>query len=86
MQIDPKSYLARCSNSWLMQATNCTKLEHLKLIMFTGFTSRVDEITMAKYLIQLVKGKPLNIEASDGSCLNAVLMQSFFTSKSNTAN
>ena len=84
MQTDPESYSIRRSNSCLMQAAKCTKLEHLKLIKFTSFTSRENEISMAEKLTQLVKGKPPNIKASDGSCLNAVFMQSFFIS--NTAN
>ena len=80
MQIDPKSYLSPRSNSCLMQATKYTELEHLKLIKFMGFRSRVDEISLAKNLIQLVKGKPPKIETSDGSCLDVVFMQRFFIS------
>ncbi|XP_061372273.1 F-box protein At2g39490-like [Gastrolobium bilobum] len=73
--IDPKSYLAPRSNSCLIQATKYTELEHLKLIKFMGFTSPEDEISMAKQLIQLVKGKPPKIETSKGSCLDVVFMQ-----------
>ena len=43
-----------------------------------GFTSREDEILMAKKLTQLVKGKHPKIKASDGSCLDAVFLQWFF--------
>lgn len=34
-----------------------------------GFTKKEDEISMVKNLLQLVKGKPPRIEASDGSYL-----------------
>ncbi|WJX75530.1 hypothetical protein P8452_59056 [Trifolium repens] len=68
--IDVESYSAERSNSCLMQATKCTKLEHLKLIKFMGFTSRKDETLLAKCLIHLIKGKLPKINTSDGSCLD----------------
>ena len=73
-QIDTEgySYSAPRSNSCLKQATKYTELQHLKLIKFRGFTSRVDEISVAKRLIGLVKGKTPKIETSDGSCLVAM--------------
>jgi len=70
VQIDAKSYSAARSVSWFMQATKCTKLEHLNLIKFMGFTSRKDEILLAKCLIHLIKGKLPKINTSDGSCLD----------------
>jgi hypothetical protein len=70
VQIDVESYSAERSNSCLMQATKCTKLEHLKLIKFMGFTSRKDETLLAKCLIHLIKGKLPKINTSDGSCLD----------------
>ncbi|KAJ1443129.1 F-box-like domain superfamily [Sesbania bispinosa] len=73
--IDPESYSSGRSNSCLMQATKCTELEHLKVIRFIGFTSRKDEISLAKCLIHLIKGKPPKINTSDGSCLDADFMQ-----------
>lgn len=71
VMIDPKSYSAPRSKSCLMQVTKYTELEHLKLIKFMGFTSRVDEISMAKSLIQLVRGRPPKIE----TCLDVVFVQ-----------
>ncbi|KAK7343280.1 hypothetical protein VNO77_11903 [Canavalia gladiata] len=73
--IDPNSYFAPRSNSCLTQATKYTKLEHLKLIKFLGFTNRVDEISVANNLIELIKGKPPKIETSDGSCLDVVFVR-----------
>ncbi|KAJ1435515.1 Leucine-rich repeat domain superfamily [Sesbania bispinosa] len=73
--IDPESYSSGRFNSCLMQATKCTELEHLKVIRFIGFTSRKDEISLAKCLIHLMKGKPPKINTSDGSCLDADFMQ-----------
>ncbi|XP_027366420.1 F-box protein At2g39490 isoform X2 [Abrus precatorius] len=73
--IDPKSYLAPGSNTCLTQATEYTKLEHLKLIKLMGFTNRVDEICVAKNLIELVKGKPPKIETSDGNCLDLLFVR-----------
>lgn len=75
VQIDDESYSAGRSNSFLMQATKCTKLEHLKVIKFMGFTCRKDEISLAKCLIQLIKGKVPKINASDGSCLDLEFIQ-----------
>jgi len=75
VQIDPNSYLAPWSNSFVTQATKYTKLEHLKRIKLMGFTNGVDEISMAKELSELVKGKPPKIETSDGSCLDIVFVQ-----------
>lgn len=72
MQIDPKCYPAPWSNSGLMQATKNTELKHLKLIKFMGFTNPMDEILVAKKLIELVKGKPPKIEISDGKYLDVV--------------
>ncbi|CAK8540993.1 unnamed protein product [Lathyrus sativus] len=68
--IDDESYSAGRSNSFSMQATKCTKLEHLKVIKFKGFTCRKDEISLAKCLVQLIKGKVPKINTSDGSCLD----------------
>ncbi|WJX21657.1 hypothetical protein P8452_11058 [Trifolium repens] len=74
--IDPKSYYVPRSNSGLMQAIKYTKiLEQLKLIKFIGFTNPKDEISVAKNLIQLVKGKPPKIETSCGSYLDVMFMQ-----------
>uniref|UniRef100_A0A0R0KUK1 F-box domain-containing protein n=1 Tax=Glycine max TaxID=3847 RepID=A0A0R0KUK1_SOYBN len=73
--IDPESYSAGGSNSCLMKGTKCTELEHLKLIKFMGFSSRKDEISLAKCLIHLIKGKPPKIKTSDGNCLDAVFVQ-----------
>ncbi|XP_020231979.1 F-box protein At2g39490 [Cajanus cajan] len=73
--IDPESYSAGRSNSCSMKGTKCTELENLKLIKFMGFTSRKDEISLAKCLIHLIKGKPPNIKSSDGSCLDAMFVQ-----------
>lgn len=70
MQINDESYSGGRSSSLLMQATKCTKLEHLKVIKFKGFTCRKDEISLAKCLIQLIKGKVPKINTSDGSCLD----------------
>jgi hypothetical protein len=76
MQIDPKSYYVPRSNSGLMQAIKYTKiLEQLKLIKFIGFTNPKDEISVAKNLILLVKGKPPKIETSCGSYLDVMFMQ-----------
>ncbi|TKY50652.1 F-box protein [Spatholobus suberectus] len=72
---DPTCYSAPRSNSCLTQATKYTKLEHLKRIKLMGFTNRVDELLVAKYLIELVKGEPPKIETSDGSCLGVVFVQ-----------
>ncbi|XP_028183508.1 F-box protein At2g39490-like isoform X2 [Glycine soja] len=74
---DSTSYSAPRSNSYcLTQETKySTKLEHLKRIKFMGFTNRVDEISVAKKLIELVKGEPPKIETSDESCLNVVIVQ-----------
>ncbi|KAG5005518.1 hypothetical protein AAZX31_10G275500 [Glycine max] len=74
---DSTSYSAPRSNSYcLTQETEySTKLEHLKRIKFMGFTNRVDEISVAKKLIELVKGEPPKIETSDESCLNVVIVQ-----------
>ncbi|RDX59310.1 F-box protein, partial [Mucuna pruriens] len=74
-EIDPESYSAGGSNSCLMKGTKCTELEHLKLIKFMGFTCRKDEISLAKSLIHLIKGKPPKIKTSDGNCLDAVFVQ-----------
>ncbi|RHN44748.1 putative F-box domain, leucine-rich repeat domain, L domain-containing protein [Medicago truncatula] len=71
--IDAKSYSTGRSVSWFMQATKCTKLEHVNLIKFMGFTSRKDEISLAKCLIHLIKGKLPKINISDGSCLDEFL-------------
>ncbi|OIW06827.1 hypothetical protein TanjilG_03722 [Lupinus angustifolius] len=70
LEIDPISYSTPRSKSCLIQAVKYTELEHLKLIKFIGFTSQVNEISVAKSVIQLVKGKPPRIETSDGSCLD----------------
>lgn len=75
MQIDPTCYLAERSDSCLIyDATQCTELEHLKLINFMGFTSPEGEISLAKRIIQLAKGKPPKIKTSDGSYLDAMFM------------
>lgn len=74
MQIDPESYSAPRFDSGLMKATKYTELEHLKLIKFMGFTNQMDEISVAKNLIQLVKGKPPKIETSNGSYLDVLFM------------
>ncbi|XP_058741026.1 F-box protein At2g39490-like [Vicia villosa] len=70
VMIDDESYSGGRSSSLLMQATKCTKLEHLKVIKFKGFTCRKDEISLAKCLIQLIKGNVPKINTSDGSCLD----------------
>ncbi|CAL5191464.1 unnamed protein product [Lathyrus oleraceus] len=40
-----------------------------------GFTCRKDEISLAKCLIQLIKGKVPKINTSDGSCLDLEFIQ-----------
>ncbi|KAE9589281.1 hypothetical protein Lal_00000511 [Lupinus albus] len=70
LEIDPICYSDPSSKSCLIQAIKYTELEHLKLIKFIGFTSQVKEISVAKSVIQLVKGKPPRIETSDGSCMD----------------
>ena len=75
MQNDPESYLAGGSNSYVVKGTKCTGMEHLKVIKFMGFSSRRDEISLAKCLIHLIKGKPPKIKTSDGNCLDAVFVQ-----------
>ncbi|KAI4348118.1 hypothetical protein L6164_008877 [Bauhinia variegata] len=72
MQIDRESYCCQNLNPCLDQVTKYEGLEHLKLIKFMGFTSKEDEISMAKDLIQLVKGKLPRIETSDGACLQCL--------------
>jgi len=75
MQIDRNSYSAPQSNLGLIQATKYTELEQLKLVKFKGFTNPMAEISVAKKLIQLVKGKPPKIETSSGSNLDVAIMQ-----------
>ena len=41
-----------------------------------GFTSRKDEISLAKCLINLIKGKLPKINTSDGSCLDLEILNS----------
>ncbi|KAK7270080.1 hypothetical protein RIF29_22978 [Crotalaria pallida] len=72
---DAKSYSAPRSKSCMVQAATFTKVEHLKLIKFMGFTSQMSEISVAESLIKLIKGKLPKIETSDGSYLDAMLMQ-----------
>ncbi|KAK4279450.1 hypothetical protein QN277_011233 [Acacia crassicarpa] len=67
--VDPESFFTSNLASSLKEATKYKKLKHLKLIKFMGFTRKEDEISLAKYLVQLVKAKPPRIEASDASCL-----------------
>ncbi|KAE9615680.1 putative F-box domain, leucine-rich repeat domain, L domain-containing protein [Lupinus albus] len=55
LTIDPKSYIAKRSNSCFMFATECTKLEHLKVINFMGLKNGVSETPLAKKIIQLAK-------------------------------
>ncbi|XP_058772035.1 F-box protein At2g39490-like [Vicia villosa] len=52
IMIDSKSYSAPKSNSGLMEAIKYIELEQLKLVKFMGFTNPMDEISMAKQLIQ----------------------------------
>lgn len=73
--IDRNSYSAPQSNLGSIQATKYTELEHLKLVKFKGFTNPIAEISVAKILIQLVKGKPPKIETSSGSNLDVAIMQ-----------
>jgi hypothetical protein len=78
VQIDAESYSAERSNSCLIQSTKCTKLEHLKLIKFMGFTSSEVEkmkFYLQKCLIHLIKGKLPKINTSDGSCLDLEFIQ-----------
>ncbi|XP_020210608.1 F-box protein At2g39490 isoform X1 [Cajanus cajan] len=78
---DPTCYSAPGSISCLTQSTKNRKLEHVKRITFMGFTKRVDEISVAKELIELVKGEPPKIETSDGNWLDVVFVHcavSFF--------
>ncbi|CAI8601601.1 unnamed protein product [Vicia faba] len=70
VMIDPKSYSAPRFNSSLTEATEYSELEQLKLIKLMGFTNPMNEISVAKKLIQLVKGKPPKIETSCGSYLD----------------
>ncbi|KAL5167593.1 F-box protein [Glycine soja] len=72
---DPESYLAGGSNSCVVKGTKCTGMEHLKVIKFMGFSSRRDEISLAKCLIHLIKGKPPKIKTSDGNCLDAMFVE-----------
>ncbi|KAG4922897.1 hypothetical protein JHK82_051876 [Glycine max] len=72
---DPESYLAGGSNSYVVKGTKCTGMEHLKLIKFMGFSSRRDEISLAKCLIHLIKGKPPKIKTSDGNSLDAMFVE-----------
>lgn len=72
MQIDSKSYSAPRSNSGLMQETKDIELKQLKLIKLIGFTNSMDEISVAKKLIELVKGEPPKIETSCGSYLDVM--------------
>ncbi|KAF7820477.1 F-box protein [Senna tora] len=65
--VDPESYST--PSLFLNQASKYTELENLKLIKLMGFTRQEDEVSMARDLIQVVKGKPPRIEASDGSFL-----------------
>lgn len=73
--IDRNSYSAPQSNLGSIQATKYSELEHLKLVKFKGFTNPIAEISVAKKLIQLVKGKPPKIETSSGSNLDVAIMQ-----------
>lgn len=73
--IDRSSYSAPQSNLGSIQATKYSELEHLKLVKFKGFTNPIAEISVAKKLIQLVKGKPPKIETSSGSNLDVAIMQ-----------
>lgn len=75
VMIDRNSYSAPQSNLGSIQATKYTELEHLKLIKFMGFTNPMAEISVAKKLIQLVKGKLPKIEMSSGSDLDVTIMQ-----------
>ncbi|KAK7273064.1 hypothetical protein RIF29_14110 [Crotalaria pallida] len=74
--IDPKRYSAERSNSSSMYTNTkqFTNLDHLKVISLMRFTSRVGEISLAKKIIQLAKGKPPKIKTSDGSYLDALFM------------
>ncbi|KAH1200326.1 F-box protein [Glycine max] len=72
---DPESYLAGGSNSCVVKGTKCTGMEHLKVIKFMGFSSRRDEISLAKCLIHMIKGKPPKIKTSDGNCLDAMFVE-----------
>ncbi|CAK8574317.1 unnamed protein product [Lathyrus sativus] len=67
VMIDSTSYSAPRSNSGLMQEIKYIELEQLNLIKLMGFTNPIDEISMAKKLIRLIKGKPPKIETSGGS-------------------
>ncbi|QCE12857.1 hypothetical protein DEO72_LG10g4107 [Vigna unguiculata] len=73
--IDPESYSSEGTNSCLMKETKCTELQHLKLIKFIGFPCPKDEISLAKGLIHMIKGKPPKINTSDGNFLDAVSVQ-----------
>lgn len=75
VQNDPESYLAGGSNSCVVKGTKCTGMEHLKVIKFMGFSSRRDEISLAKCLIHMIKGKPPKIKTSDGNCLDAMFVE-----------
>jgi len=75
MQIDPESYSSEGTNSCLMKETKCTELQHLKLIKFIGFPCPKDEISLAKGLIHMIKGKPPKINTSDGNFLDAASVQ-----------
>ncbi|KAK7295685.1 hypothetical protein RJT34_18596 [Clitoria ternatea] len=71
--IDPTCYYSsgRC-NSCLMQESKCTELGPLKVIELMGFASQKDEISLAKCLVNLIKGNPPKIKASNGNCLDVV--------------
>ncbi|XP_027935388.1 F-box protein At2g39490 [Vigna unguiculata] len=66
---DSTSYSTPETKSSLTQASKYTKLEHLRGIKFMGFANRVDEISVAKTLIQLIREEPPKIETSDGFTL-----------------
>ncbi|KAL2323908.1 hypothetical protein Fmac_022966 [Flemingia macrophylla] len=72
MTTDPTCYSEPGSISSLSQSTKHRKLEHLKRIKFTGYANRVDEISVVKKLIELVKGEPPKIETSEGNWLDLV--------------
>ncbi|KAL5066745.1 hypothetical protein RYX36_017632 [Vicia faba] len=72
VMIDPKCYSAPKSNSGSMKETKYIELKQLNLIKLMGFTNSMNEIAVAKKLIELAKGKLPKIETSCGSYLDVM--------------
>lgn len=81
MQIDPESYFMPSISTDIKRVSKSTKLEHLKLVKFEGFTKLEDRISLLKHMRELFKGEPVIIEASNGTCLLSFVNKPAYTSQ-----